>query len=107
MRFDGTDTLAGHSDFLTGIQAVTTSLSSPAPGGSTGVTVRQPAITVTGATGVPGIAPATYPMQPSTALKFSSIDSGCGEAQSATTLSPVAAIVASRTMVRMTFSSAV
>ncbi len=38
MRIDGQDTLTGGPDFLTAIQAVTTSLSSPAPGGSVQIT---------------------------------------------------------------------
>ena len=39
LRIDGRDTLTGGSDFLTGIQAVTTSDQAPAPGGDIQVTV--------------------------------------------------------------------
>ena len=38
VHFDGTDTLTGGPDFLTGIQAITTSSDFPAPGGSIHIT---------------------------------------------------------------------
>jgi large exoprotein involved in heme utilization and adhesion len=38
LRIDGRDTLTGGPDFLTGIQAVTTSLDAPAPGGNLQIT---------------------------------------------------------------------
>jgi len=40
MRIDGKDTLTGGPDFLTGIQAVTTSTDSPAPGGNIQINAR-------------------------------------------------------------------
>jgi hypothetical protein len=53
---------------------------SPGPGGTVNVTVRQPAITVSAATGVPSIG--TYPTQSGEHLVFTSIDPGCGEKRS-------------------------
>jgi filamentous hemagglutinin family protein len=41
VRFDGTDTLFGGPDFLTGIQAVTTSSDFPGPGGSIHINARS------------------------------------------------------------------
>ena len=41
LRIDGTDRLTGGPDFLTGIQAVTTSLDSPAPGGNIQITANS------------------------------------------------------------------
>jgi hypothetical protein len=55
---------------------------SPGPGGAVNVTVRQPSITVTAATGVPGFG--TYPSQPNEHYVFTSIDTGCGEKRSQT-----------------------
>ena len=54
----------------------------PAPGGSAAVTVRQPSITVTAATGVPSYG--TYPTQNGEHLVFTSIDAGCAEKRSQT-----------------------
>jgi type II secretory pathway pseudopilin PulG len=59
-----------------GLPAVT---AAPGPGAAVNVTVRQPAITVTGATGVPGVSPATYPVQNNQHFVYTSIDAGCGE----------------------------
>jgi Tfp pilus assembly protein PilV len=61
-----------------GLSAVT---ASPTPGGSATVTVRQPSLTVTGATGVPGF-PGTYPTQPNEHLVYTSTDAGCNEKRS-------------------------
>lgn len=58
---------------------------SPGPGGTANVTVRQPAITVTGATGVPGVAPATYANQTGSHMVYTSIDAGCAEKRSQNT----------------------
>jgi type II secretory pathway pseudopilin PulG len=55
---------------------------SPGPGGAVNVTVRQPSITVTAATGVPSLG--TYPSQPNEHFVFTSIDTGCGEKRSQT-----------------------
>jgi Tfp pilus assembly protein PilV len=52
----------------------------PTPGGATTVTVRQPSITVTAATGVPSFG--TYPTQPNEHMVYTSIDPGCGEKRS-------------------------
>ena len=41
LRIDGKNTLTGGPDLLTGIQAVTTSLDSPAPGGNIQITARS------------------------------------------------------------------
>lgn len=60
-----------------GLAAVT---AAPGPGGNVSITVRQPAITVTAATGVPNIG--TYPSQSGEHFVFTSIDSGCGEKRS-------------------------
>ena len=60
-----------------GLSAVT---ASPTPGGAVPVTVRQPSITVTAATSVPGFG--TYPTQPNEHMVFTSIDAGCNEKRS-------------------------
>jgi Tfp pilus assembly protein PilV len=52
---------------------------SPGPGGTVNVTVRQPAINVTGATGVPGFSPGIYTIPSGTHVVYTSIDGGCGE----------------------------
>jgi hypothetical protein len=48
------------------------------------VTVRQPAITVTGATGVPSF-PGTYPLPTGTHVVYTSADAGCTEKRSQNT----------------------
>jgi hypothetical protein len=50
----------------------------PPSAGSANLTVRQPSINVTGATGVPGFT-GTYPNQPGEEFWFTSIDAGCSE----------------------------
>jgi type II secretory pathway pseudopilin PulG len=60
-------------------------VASPGPGGTVNVTVRQPAINVTGATGVPGVAPATYTLPTGSHVVYTSIDAGCGEKRSQAT----------------------
>ena len=55
---------------------------SPGPGGTANVTVRQPSITVTAATGVPSIG--TYPTQSGEHMVYTSIDANCGEKRSQT-----------------------
>jgi Tfp pilus assembly protein PilV len=57
----------------------------PGPGATVAVTVRQPAITITGATGVPGVSPATYATPSGSHLVYTSIDPGCGEKRSQNT----------------------
>jgi Tfp pilus assembly protein PilV len=54
----------------------------PGPGATVNVTVRQPAITVTSATGVPSFG--TYPTQSGEHIVYTSIDAGCGEKRSQT-----------------------
>jgi hypothetical protein len=54
----------------------------PGPGATVNVTVRQPAITVTAATGVPSLG--TYPTQNGEHIVYTSIDAGCGEKRSQT-----------------------
>jgi type II secretory pathway pseudopilin PulG len=49
-------------------------------GGAVNVTVRQPSITVTAATGVPSFG--TYPTQPNEHMVYTSIDAGCAEKRS-------------------------
>jgi Tfp pilus assembly protein PilV len=66
---------------LYGLPAVT---AAPGPGGAVSVTVRQPSITVTGATGVPGYS-GTYPIASGTHMVYTSIDAGCAEKRSQTT----------------------
>jgi Tfp pilus assembly protein PilV len=60
---------------LYGLPAVS---AAPPSAGTAAVTVRQPSINVTGATGVPGF-PGTYPNQVGENLVFTSIDAGCSE----------------------------
>jgi type II secretory pathway pseudopilin PulG len=60
-------------------------VAAPGPGGTVNVTVRQPAINVTGATGVPGVAPATYTLPSGSHVVYTSIDAGCGEKRSQAT----------------------
>jgi type II secretory pathway pseudopilin PulG len=60
-------------------------VAAPGPGGAVAVTVRQPAVTVTGATGVPGVSPATYATPSGSHLVYTSIDPGCGEKRAQTT----------------------
>jgi type II secretory pathway pseudopilin PulG len=67
-------TCAAGNPTLYGLSAIT---ASPAPGGTVNVTVRQPSITVTAATGVPSLG--TYPTQPNEHFVFTSTDAGCGE----------------------------
>jgi type II secretory pathway pseudopilin PulG len=55
---------------------------SPGPGGTVNVTVRQPSITVTAATGVPSYG--TYPTQSGEHIVYTSIDANCGEKRSQT-----------------------
>jgi Tfp pilus assembly protein PilV len=62
---------------LYGLPAIT---ASPAPSATVAVTVRQPSITVTAATGVPSFG--TYPTQSGSHLVYTSIDPGCGEKRS-------------------------
>jgi type II secretory pathway pseudopilin PulG len=50
------------------------------PGGAVNVTVRQPSITVTAATGVPSFG--TYPTQPNEHMVYTSTDAGCNEKRS-------------------------
>jgi Tfp pilus assembly protein PilV len=57
---------------------------SPGPGATVGVTVRQPAITVTGATGVPSY-PGTYPLPTGTHIVYTSADGTCTEKRSQNT----------------------
>ncbi len=56
----------------------------PAPSPAVNVTVRQPAITVNGATGVPGF-PGTYTLPSGTHIVYTSVDAGCTEKRSQTT----------------------
>jgi hypothetical protein len=72
-------TCAAGNPTLYGLSAVT---ASPAPGGTVNVTVRQPSITVTAATGVPSFG--TYPTQPNEHMVYTSTDAGCGEKRSQT-----------------------
>jgi type II secretory pathway pseudopilin PulG len=55
----------------------------PAPGASVAVTVRQPAIKVSQATGVPGYG--NYPFPAGVHVVYTSIDAGCNEKYSQTT----------------------
>ena len=55
----------------------------PTPTTPASVTVRQPAINVTGATGVPGFT-GTYPNQSGENMVFTSIDPGCSERRAQT-----------------------
>ncbi|MEA2466577.1 MAG: hypothetical protein QOJ57_703 [Thermoleophilaceae bacterium] len=64
------------------LYTITPPSAAPGPGGSASVTVRQPSITVTAATGVPGYG--TYPTQNGETLKFTSIDSSCAETRTQT-----------------------
>jgi Tfp pilus assembly protein PilV len=67
--------------FKYGQPAVT---ASPAPSGAVAVTVRQPAITVSGATGVPGF-PGTYTLPSGTHVVYTSVDPLCSEKRAQTT----------------------
>jgi hypothetical protein len=62
-----------------GLPAVT---ASPGPGGTSNVTVRQPAITVSAATGVPSIG--VYPSQSGEHFVYTSTDPNCNEKRSQT-----------------------
>jgi Tfp pilus assembly protein PilV len=72
-------TCASGNPTLYGVAAQT---ATPASGGSASVTVRQPSITVTSATGVPTYG--TYPTQPGEHIVYTSIDAGCSEKRSQT-----------------------
>jgi Tfp pilus assembly protein PilV len=60
-------------------------VATPAPGGSATVAVRQPAIKVTQASGVPGYSPAMFPFPAGVHVVYTSIDPGCTEKYSGTT----------------------
>ena len=72
-------TCASGNPTLYGLSAVT---ASPGPGGTANVTVRQPSITVSAATGVPSIG--TYPTQSGEHMVYTSIDANCNEKRSQT-----------------------